>query len=221
VYPNAAFSLRFSSDYVQWAVSGRTATGNRTSVRCPEYAVNTAYVRATGINTQSAEDIDTIAPTRSTGGVCEVHPIGLSQSQLSNVVSGTLLADVLNGLDNENVGWLSWNGDQSETFLAEGLRPVGNSYLYLHPINLTDRVLSVGDVVVGSVGVQNSKAIRDNLDQLKAIDITVPVWDVVSGVGVDARYHISAFAKVHITTYNLANGNPSVGARFLGYTTCE
>src|SRR5262249_47985071 len=55
--------------------------------------------------------------------------------------------------------------------------------------------------------------------RLMLIDITVPVWDAISGTGSNARYHVGGFAQVRITSYDLPGVN-RISARFLGYRVC-
>ena len=57
---------------------------------------------------------------------------------------------------------------------------------------------------------------RNALDTLKTIDITVPVWDQASGTGNNSLYRVVNFAVVRITDYALPNQN-RITATFLGY----
>ena len=75
------------------------------------------------------------------------------------------------------------------------MNPPGNSSTYVNPYNANDRVLSVGDWVQGNSGLSNSKDARAALDNLKQVDITVPVYDVATGSGNNTVYHIVAFAR--------------------------
>jgi len=104
------------------------------------------------------------------------------------------------------------------------LTPPGDSNTYVNPNDSTDHAVSIGDWVQGSTGVMNSNAVRNELEVLKTVDIIVPVWDQVNGLnGSNANYHVVNFAKVRITSYDLASGQNKgnvIAANFLGYTTC-
>jgi YD repeat-containing protein len=67
--------------------------------------------------------------------------------------------------------------------------------------------------------VKNSRSVRDALDQLKAIDITVPVWDSATGSGKSSAYRVAAFARVRLLTYDLAK-EKRLTVRLLGYVAC-
>jgi hypothetical protein len=100
------------------------------------------------------------------------------------------------------------------------LTPPGNSSTYVNPRDPFDHFVSVGDWVRGKPGVTDSAKVRAELDALKKIDITVPVWDRVSGSGGNALYHVVGFAKVRIVDYRLPSQN-RISARFLGFTNCN
>ena len=53
----------------------------------------------------------------------------------------------------------------------------------------------------------NSKGVRDALDALKALTITVPVWDTATGHGSNTQYHVVGFARIQITDYQLPGQN--------------
>ena len=55
---------------------------------------------------------------------------------------------------------------------------------------------------------------------LETIDITVPVWDRVTGSGNNTLYHVVAFARVRLLSYQLPNQN-RITARFLGLVDCR
>jgi len=149
---------------------------------------------------------------------CELYPIALSKESLSNVVAGTVV-NVFNGAQPGNFGWLSWGGSPSEPALVKSLTPAGDSSSYVNPDLPTDHQVSVGDWVQAKPGVSNSKNVRDALDSLKTIDITIPIWDQVRGQGEHAAYHVAAFANVRLISYQLPGQN-QITARFLGYATC-
>jgi hypothetical protein len=80
-------------------------------------------------------------------------------------------------------------------------------------------MVRVGDWVGGKPGVSNSKSVREALDNLESIVITVPVWDLVQGQGQNTCHHIIAFANVQIISYRLPSQN-QISAVLLGYESC-
>lgn len=149
---------------------------------------------------------------------CDFYPIALSAQQVSNAVPGTVL-NVANGAQTGNFGWLSWGGSPSETALVASLAVPGNSSAYVNPDVPNDHQISIGDWVSAKPGVSNSKGVRDALDALKSVDITVPVWDKTRGTGDHAAYHVANFARVRLVNYQLPGQN-KITARFLGSTSC-
>jgi hypothetical protein len=116
---------------------------------------------------------------------------------------GQTLPDVYNGAEHGNFGWLSWTGANGEPVLVNSLTPPGNSATYINPNNSNDHTSSLGDWVFGRPGVANSRVVRDALDMLKTLTITVPVWDITIGQGNTTRYHIVGFPCLQITDYQL------------------
>src|SRR5438309_6095382 len=112
---------------------------------------------------------------------CALYPIALSSATVSNIASGTVVSDIYNGSQPGNFGWLSWAGSPSEPTLVTSLTPPGNSRTYFNPGAPSDHTVSVGDWVQGKPGVSNGRHVRDALDALKQIDITVPVWNQARG----------------------------------------
>lgn len=149
----------------------------------------------------------------------ELYPIAVSKYSLTNAAVGDVIPNLLNGTLPGNFGWLTWAGSSSASATTAGLVPPGTSGTYVNPNNSTDRVLSVGDWVRGNSGLSNSKDIRNALDNLKQIDITLPVYDTATGAGASALYHIVAFARFRLTAYDLTGQN-RISARFLGFVTC-
>jgi hypothetical protein len=149
----------------------------------------------------------------------DLYPIAISKASLTNASVGDVLANILNGTQSGNFGWLTWSGAGDANALSASLTPPGNSSTYINPNNSADHVLSVGDWVRGNSGLSNSKNVRDGLNALKAIDITVPIYDIASGSGANAMYHIVSFARFRITAYDLTGQN-KISARFLGYVSC-
>jgi hypothetical protein len=100
------------------------------------------------------------------------------------------------------------------------LTPPGNSSTYVNPDNTSDHQISIGDWVQGKPGVSNGKNVRDALDVLKEIDITVPVWDQTRGQRANTAYRVAGFVRVRLLSHQLPGQN-RITARFLGMTTCE
>src|SRR5262245_53344069 len=162
-----------------------------------------------------------LTPDRTAAQVqtCALYPIALPASVLSNAAPGVELADLMQGTQPGNFGWLTWAGSPSELTLIASLIEPGDSATYINPSNALDHQVSVGDWMRGKPGVSNSKAARDALDALKQIDITLPVWSETRGAGDQAMYRVSAFARVRLLHYQLPGQN-RISARFLGYVAC-
>ena len=150
---------------------------------------------------------------------CAPLPIALSQASLAGVQPGAVLRDIANGAGSGNFGWLAWTGDHGVPALVAALIPPGTSQDYIDPDDPGDHLVSVGDRVSGRPGVANAKAVRDTLERLKTLDITVPLYDQASGGGATARYRVASFAVVRLLDYRL-NGENRITARFLGLRDC-
>ena len=150
---------------------------------------------------------------------CELYPLALHSSTLAGATVGMTLTDILNGTQPGNFGWLSWDGNGSPPALVTMLTPPGNSYIYTNPFNGADHVVSTGDWVQGNTGVSNSSNVRDALDELKNLDIIIPVWNQTQGNGGNTKYRVTSFARVRITDYRLS-GQSRISALFLGSTSC-
>jgi len=150
----------------------------------------------------------------------ELYPIALDERSLTGVPVGGVIRDIYNGVRPGNFGWLTWAGSPSEPTLATSLRPPGNSETYTNPNDPNDHIVSAGDWVQGSPGISNSRQVRNALDALKKIDITVPVWHQARGTGNNSLYRVSAFARVRLASYQLPRQN-RITARFLGFATCQ
>jgi hypothetical protein len=151
---------------------------------------------------------------------CNLYPIALPASVVANAPVNSILPDVFQGVQPGNFGWLTWAGSPSVPTLVTSLTPPGDSGTYVNPDDAADHQVSVGDWVRGKPGVSNSKNVRDALDVLKQLDITVPVWNETRGQGANAEYRVSAFARVRLLSYHLPGQN-RITARFLGYATCD
>jgi hypothetical protein len=85
-----------------------------------------------------------------------------------------------------NFGWLRWveNGDQaSATDLQRNIE---------HPEN--SPVLEIGDWVVGTTGNTNSSGVEIALESWVGKQVTIPIFDEVTGTGSNAQYRICTFA---------------------------
>jgi hypothetical protein len=138
---------------------------------------------------------------------CNLYPIALSVQSLANVQPGMVITDIFNGSQPGNFGWLTWAGSPKELSLVYSLTPPGNSYTYVDPFNHGNTQVQSGSWVQGKPGVSNSESVRDALDNLKNMIITVPVWDQAQGQGNNTLYHIVGFADVQIISYHLPSQN--------------
>ena len=127
---------------------------------------------------------------------CDLYPIALSADTLANVQPGTVLTNIFNGTQPGNFGWLTWTGSPKELALVYSLTPPGNSFTYVDPFNPGNNQVQVGSWVQGKPGVSNSESVRDALDNLESIVITVPVWDRTQSQGNNTLYHVIGFANV-------------------------
>ena len=160
----------------------------------------------------------TVTPAQASG--CNLYPIALHERSLAGIPEGGIIHDIYNGVQPGNFGWLTWAGSPNVPTLATSLTPPGDSGTYTNPTDPSDHVVSVGDWVQGKPGVSNSRQVRDALEDLKQIDITVPVWDQASGTGNNSLYRVSAFARVRLLSYRLPKEN-RITARFLGFVSCK
>jgi len=171
----------------------------------------------TNTATHSPTHTPTLTPTQIPP--CELYPIALHAQTLQGVAVGTVVTDIFNGGQAGNFGWLTWAGSPSVPTLVNSLTPPGDSYTYVNPNNPSDHVVSVGDWVQGKPGVSNSSQVRAALDQLKTLDIVVPMWDAASGNGNNSLYRLAGFARMRLIDYRLPGQN-RISARFLGYVVC-
>jgi hypothetical protein len=102
---------------------------------------------------------------------------------------------------------------------VQSLTPPGDSGTYINPNDPNDRTLSVTDWVYGRPGVANSSGVRDALDALKPLIITVPVWDTAAGQGGNLKYHVIGFAHIQITDYQLQSQN-QISIVYWGTSNC-
>jgi len=150
---------------------------------------------------------------------CDLYPIALSAQTVANAQPGTIITDIFNGSQPGNFGWLTWAGSPSTPTLVDSLTPPGNSFTYLDPFDPGNHQVQVGSWVQGKPGVSNSKNVRDALDNLKSMVITVPVWDQAQGQGNNTLYHVVGFADVQIISYRLPSQNV-ISVFFLDIVDC-
>jgi uncharacterized repeat protein (TIGR01451 family) len=193
---------------------GTTATGSLTASHA--YELGGVY---TATLTVTDDDGGVGRAVVVVGITCELYPIALHVDTLEGVAVGEEVEDIYNGTGPGNFGWLSWTGDPSVPALVESLTPPGNSDTYVNPYDSNDHTLSPGDWVYGKPGVSNSKAVRGALDELKEMDIIVPVWDQAEGKGKNVEYHVVGYAQVRITDYRLPGQN-RISVIFLGCVEC-
>src|SRR2546426_3312486 len=89
--------------------------------------------------------------------VCELYPIALSWSSLSNIATGAVLNDLREGVQPGNFGWLSWSGKNGNKTLVNSLTPPGDSSTaYQDPDDPRDRIVNLDDWV-SAMSASNSK----------------------------------------------------------------
>lgn len=195
------------------AQAGQTKLGENAS----STATSKVFMPDVRSNTGSAER-ESVAITLDQSAqtaLCTLYPIALHANTLAGVAPGQEVKDIFNGAQPGNFGWLSWNGDNGVPSLITSLTPPGNSSTYTNPNNPSDHSISSGDWVRGRPGVANASGVRAALDQLKSQDITVPLWDLTTGNGSNARYRVVGFARVRLLDYRLPSQN-RISARYVG-----
>src|SRR5688500_19502859 len=85
-------------------------------------------------------------------GGCEVYPIALSLSSVSNISTDTVLSNLRNGANTGDFAWLSWNGNRSQEALMRSLSTPGNSHTYINPQDKKDAELGTRDWVKSKIG---------------------------------------------------------------------
>ncbi|MBX2997110.1 MAG: Ig-like domain-containing protein [Caldilineaceae bacterium] len=162
----------------------------------------------------------TLIATQSPVDGCAFYPLALPASRLDGLPPNATVANLSLGSGAGNFGWITWDGDNSVGALITSLTPPGNSHIYVNPSNPTDRLLSVGDLMRGRPGVANAASVRAALNELKQIDITVPVWNKTTGNDSNLRYQVASFARIRLISYNLPGTN-QITVRFLGGVNCD
>ena len=212
---------------VVWTINGIPVQTNVVAASSPPgpvridlaalFAVGTNIITVFVSNTSGCTA--TCSTATSVVALGDLYPIALNIRTVTGVPVGGVLRNIYNGFGTGNFGWLTWAGSPSEPTLATSLTPPGNSSTYINPFNPSDHIVSLGDWVQGKPGVSNSDQVRNALNILETIDITVPVWDQATGPGNTSLYHVVAFARVRILSYQLPRQN-RITARFLGFVDC-
>src|SRR4051812_21560624 len=77
---------------------------------------------------------------------CPLHPIALAAQRITNAAPGDVIADILNGSQSGNFGWLTWAGSPNEPTLVKSLT-APDSATYVNPDASQDHQVSIGDWV--------------------------------------------------------------------------
>ena len=217
---------------VVWAKEGAAVQTNVVASGGTSTFANVSFTASFGLGSHSVElrVIDskqcearcstTVLVTSAPGQGCDLYPIALHERSLAGVAVGGVIRDIYNGVQPGNFGWLTWAGSPNEPTVVKSLTPPGDSATYTNPKDPSDHQVSVGDWVQGKPGISNSSQVRDALNTLTRIDITVPVWDKATGTGNNSLYRVVAFARVRLLNYRLPREN-RITVRFLGLTNCQ
>jgi hypothetical protein len=173
------------------------------------FMLQTAYApRATSWRFIPYSKQDAPANPRGPGG--SFYPMALKRNQIDY----TAPFNIFTGAGSGHFGWLSWNGEQSQTTLAENLTDP-NSNSYVNPDDPDDHVLNLFDWVNGKVGVVNSNDVRDALAALVGREIDVIAWDNNIGSGSNTYIQAAGFARVKIEAFDLPS--KTITATFQGW----
>ncbi|MCR4405955.1 MAG: pilus assembly protein [Anaerolineae bacterium] len=150
---------------------------------------------------------------------CRVYPIAIHMNSINGRDPTTnMMNNILNGEAPGNFGWLRWPEDENwgdAPHLAQMLNdPSLSVTMYENPDDSSDIALNVGDKIWGNSGVSAASAVQTALTNLRNRYIRVPIWDSVEGTGINAKYHISGFAIVAITSWDLS-GQDKISAKFI------
>ena len=163
--------------------------------------------------------IDPPSDDDTTGGGCPLMPIAVWEHTFSGLAPGTT-ANIFNGTQPGNFGWLSWTGVTDAVALEESLRPPGTSDQYIDPDTGETGSLGPGSNVMGLTGVNSSSGVVGALDDLIGEVIQVPLWDVTTDTGSNAYDHIVGFLMVELVAYDL--DAKWISARYLGqFDSCD
>src|SRR6185295_14758594 len=104
------------------------------------YYFRAAYYAAKvwGFVTFSVSLTLTLSPGAALGDSCDLFPIALPATQLSNAAPGSVVVDLSCGISPGNFGWITWGGSPSDTTLVDSLKPPGDSATYIDPLDTAD-----------------------------------------------------------------------------------
>jgi hypothetical protein len=98
-------------------------------------------------------------------------------------------------------GWLTWDGDPSNTTLVDNMEDTSRSGRW-----------SVDDFITSATGVMKSNGVRQelanrinnqlNMKPSRPMTVTLPIFDYTEGTGSNLKYHIVGFANFRIECYH-------------------
>jgi YD repeat-containing protein len=150
---------------------------------------------------------------------CELYPVALSLSSVSNIATGTVLSNLRNGTQRGEFGWVTWTGNRSRDSLVKSLTDPGDSHTYINPMNRQREPMDTRSWV-RATGSDKGKNLQQALDRLKQRDIVVPLWYQALGKEERAAYRIAGFAKVRLLSYDLARQD-TISVQYLGMVNCN
>ncbi len=153
------------------------------------------------------------------GDFCAMYPIALPFDLLEEAEPGSEFLEIPRGTGPGNYSWLTWAGKPDAQTLANSLLAPGDSYTYVNPDDDSNWLLSIGDWTQGAPGSMNARSVRDNLDALLDIEITVPAWANIRERGNNLDYQVGEFARIRLLDYRLS-GNGWLSFEFVGLTHC-
>lgn len=144
---------------------------------------------------------------------CPVWPIGISQGLIDTLSPGDLVEDSIEGGDQGNFGWLSWNGDTNAETVEDSLKdPLSGECIpgqhgdicYVNAADDEDHTLSIGDWTTNATGWMSSA--EDEIDALEGRFVRIVIWDTVQNSSSDGGactgnacvYHVAGYAIIQI-----------------------
>jgi hypothetical protein len=103
-------------------------------------------------------------------------------------------------------GWADWDNWGGASELANDIANPSNSGEW-----------NIGDLVPPETGINASSQVRNALNLWKNRNVTVPLYDQVTGSGNNIRYRLSSFGEFVLTNYQLTSGSKSVSGYFIQY----